>query len=689
MHHQNSISTLLFCISLLQGCNNSPAPLGCKTPDQAGGNGHVHEFGLPIQQKQASLTSPLHASFRGTSTRITTDLAPTTCTVAGQPSGTNEVAGPFSLPLDKTITFDRINEQWQANVKDAYLKQEETLPVVSKGDVSAILSTLQGARAVDVSSRIHLLAPDQAPRCVYVGALGVRGGGKKRVGKGKKNRKGNMRVGDEVTQNQTNTASSEAISDTEGTNTIAPHLIHMLERAKNKYIHCSIRKSLEEWQVWQATLEPLEVPKAAADSHIEIQGIIDNVNANNVNANNVNNNSLDKMWELLPKEGKEESIGNTLFEFLKLTKDYLEIHKKKAKEWLYPEEHKRNITFTPTNAYLFKIHRELFEWGNPIYATNSENTCNRIKKRHQSLSSMVVNLFHAKLANEGKEFTEETQQLIEELKYFHPLFSGGDFVEDKDACVPKFVPIISLLQSIQSVKQEVDLSDPIAIWNEIICFRKARDWASELKNRGAKKGELVSSPQYSKESYETYVLDPQLWSSAIIQLYCQQNTQGGRLDGFKKFITDFRRIKNIEGHIFSVQPCAHFIRTIYSLNEEGVLKDEYAKHFSDKKSTGSECNAWLTDFLAALQVQERLPEFQEGDTFFSNQDSISFSEDEDSEEEEEIELEENSTSSIPLDNDAVHQQPSHANEQSETIEVSGGRLRGKHKKYATYYLILS
>jgi hypothetical protein len=105
--------------------------------------------------------------------------------------------GPFVLDGGKEVLFKPVGGQWQARVKDILLAREETLPVVCQKDVATILSALQDARKADVASRIHVLAPDQAFRFVYLGALGLRGGAKKirekRKGKGKQQEPSNIK----------------------------------------------------------------------------------------------------------------------------------------------------------------------------------------------------------------------------------------------------------------------------------------------------------------------------------------------------------------------------------------------------------------------------------------------------------------------------------------------------------------
>jgi hypothetical protein len=91
-------------------------------------------------------------------------------------SGASHCYGPFSISSGKEITFSQADGAWHAVVKDTWLDRDELLPVVCRGDVTAILSDLQAARAVDVLHKIHIRECHHASRYVYVGALGLRGG---------------------------------------------------------------------------------------------------------------------------------------------------------------------------------------------------------------------------------------------------------------------------------------------------------------------------------------------------------------------------------------------------------------------------------------------------------------------------------------------------------------------------------
>jgi hypothetical protein len=134
---------------------------------------------------------------------------------ASMPASRSSLYGPFVVDGGKEVLCKLVGGQWQARVRDSFLAREEILPIIYQKDITTMLSALQGARKADVASRIHVLAPDQALRCVYVGALGVRGGAKKsrekRKGKGKQQATSNTRY-------ETENSRDEALSALIGKN---------------------------------------------------------------------------------------------------------------------------------------------------------------------------------------------------------------------------------------------------------------------------------------------------------------------------------------------------------------------------------------------------------------------------------------------------------------------------------------
>ena len=94
--------------------------------------------------------------------------------------------GPFVLASGQELLFSLVGAYWQALVTDMWgtFSRQTTLPVIGKEDVSIALHNLQGQKAVYTQRRIHILETDQppwAPRVVYVGAIGLRGGMEKKA----------------------------------------------------------------------------------------------------------------------------------------------------------------------------------------------------------------------------------------------------------------------------------------------------------------------------------------------------------------------------------------------------------------------------------------------------------------------------------------------------------------------------
>ena len=96
-------------------------------------------------------------------------------------SGT--LVGPFPVAsAGKEVVFSQVEGCWTAVVRETWgtFTREESLPVLCKGDVLAALHNLQGKAAIHTKRHIHILEthqPPWSPRVVYVGTLGVRGGG--------------------------------------------------------------------------------------------------------------------------------------------------------------------------------------------------------------------------------------------------------------------------------------------------------------------------------------------------------------------------------------------------------------------------------------------------------------------------------------------------------------------------------
>jgi flagellar biosynthesis GTPase FlhF len=98
-------------------------------------------------------------------------------------ASSSTLVGPFPVAsTGKEVVFSQVEGSWTAVVKETWgtFTREESLPVLCKGDVWAALHNLQGKAAIHTKRHIHILEthqPPWAPKVVYVGALGVRGGG--------------------------------------------------------------------------------------------------------------------------------------------------------------------------------------------------------------------------------------------------------------------------------------------------------------------------------------------------------------------------------------------------------------------------------------------------------------------------------------------------------------------------------
>ncbi len=94
----------------------------------------------------------------------------------------NYPIGPFVLSLGKEVTFSQVAGCWEAVVKESWgpFSRAMALPVLCKEDVSVALRNLESEAVINTQRRIHILEthqPPWVPRVVYVGALGLRGGG--------------------------------------------------------------------------------------------------------------------------------------------------------------------------------------------------------------------------------------------------------------------------------------------------------------------------------------------------------------------------------------------------------------------------------------------------------------------------------------------------------------------------------
>ena len=96
----------------------------------------------------------------------------------------------FTASSGERMRFKQHDGQWCAVLVPgtSLNEQEHTLPVVSSGNIGALLSSLQGQDAWSSRSRIHVLATPTAPysTCVYVGKVGLLGGAPASPGQGER-----------------------------------------------------------------------------------------------------------------------------------------------------------------------------------------------------------------------------------------------------------------------------------------------------------------------------------------------------------------------------------------------------------------------------------------------------------------------------------------------------------------------
>jgi hypothetical protein len=86
--------------------------------------------------------------------------------------------GPFGMFGGKQITITQKAAAWQANISEQYGAETltQTLPVCCKGNIPKILTRLHGKPSSCTKHLLHLVPGPEAP-LLFVGELGVRGGG--------------------------------------------------------------------------------------------------------------------------------------------------------------------------------------------------------------------------------------------------------------------------------------------------------------------------------------------------------------------------------------------------------------------------------------------------------------------------------------------------------------------------------
>ena len=129
------------------------------------------------QPPQPRLPSPPKASPPAKAAQPAPPPAPTPAT---PPPAAAVPCRVFTASGGAQVAFSQVEGNWQAQEVFGYFSRK--LPIVCKGDLEAKLQELQDKPDVYTRHRLHILATDQppyAPRCVYVGKIGLRGGGNK------------------------------------------------------------------------------------------------------------------------------------------------------------------------------------------------------------------------------------------------------------------------------------------------------------------------------------------------------------------------------------------------------------------------------------------------------------------------------------------------------------------------------
>ncbi len=477
---------------------------------------------------------------------------------------------PFRLRSGVVVTFSQLGSRWLAEVNNEFLRHQETLPVICRGDVASVLLDLQGAREIDVLKRIHFLGADQGTKHVYVGTLGLRGGGKKKQKK---------KHGKNKPKKPTDEDTLESTPDSEflDAKSISPRLLSMVAAAKNPT---------------QAVFSALEnLREYYNDNGFDSSGI-DKWSNYNKGVKSINNRALDQIWEYC-QGGEQANIDEDglFLTLLESSNSYLGRRTKSIEDWINVKNSAR--TPIPTCHYLFRI---AYEGKDPGKVNRLRLAQERIQQRFQLINSVITLLFHAKLAKiaEGDEavaLTEENKQLIERAKYLHPLLAGGDFIGHVDDFIPSLSGVSSLLQALYP-NSDTDI-DPIFLFNSILSIKKVRSWIKRYQS------------SHSKNNSGEYDYDPEHPSVPILQCYAEDMPSEKRKEMLKK------KAQNVPTH--------DIIIYIVQFPKEKVLSDEFARYFGANDGVETQDGEWLPAFLKAFKQSQQLPEFVENGSLLEHQ----------------------------------------------------------------------
>jgi hypothetical protein len=362
-----------------------PAPLPKASPEFSIGQlGHI-VLGKDALETRVPLCSPPHVLSEASSVVSTTD----------------DDYGPFILPFDNEVTFSRERGEWQAIVKNNWLAREELFPVVCAGDVAAILSDLQDARAVDVLHRIHIQKPDHTSKCVYVGALGVKGGMAK---KKKKKTKPSPRLSDDAALDAESASTSHVclISfDLEW-------LLHRIEVYRCYVLDCGV------------------VQYDLASEYLEKGGIYDSAQKyaflQDVQmARYSYEHFIYQLYQSIDSLRHDPStIADILLWLLRCRDEYLLNREEKIQRWLI-WDYQSSASIVPTDTFLFGIQTINSKEEQEVNNLSREISVQTFELQNELICSLFF-LYKGKLGNQKPD--QVISKLLTDATQLHPLLEG-------------------------------------------------------------------------------------------------------------------------------------------------------------------------------------------------------------------------------------------------------------------------
>jgi len=135
---------------------------------------HVTDLAPYVMERNKSLPVILPVATPLSSKIATQERANTTLQ-----SAPAVISGPFTISPNTQVVFTQVDDRWQAVVQEKIgsFSRELRLPVVSEENIATVLASLAEKKVAYIKNRIHLLDTDQASKVVYVGEMGLLGGG--------------------------------------------------------------------------------------------------------------------------------------------------------------------------------------------------------------------------------------------------------------------------------------------------------------------------------------------------------------------------------------------------------------------------------------------------------------------------------------------------------------------------------